>query len=551
MSKVYRPTRISYETILDLFDKSNLNLLTTELEYEDKNTHSKLDYTCRKHLERGVQHVSYGRLKSRFKKGFLGCPYCTKSKNNANVVSTDVISGIYKIENTENHKIYIGQSNNIYGRWYDHQNDLNTNKHHNAHLQRAWNKYGEDKFDFSILEICDISLLNEREMFWINTTKSYNRTNGYNLTVGGEGGRSLEQDVVEKIYSLYNNDYTPTEISDELNVNIRTVHKYLKQGTLQGLCQYDVYKDKLKSVGKKIVCLNTNKIYKSIKEAEDENGIRGLYACPMHIVDYCGKDKDGNPLFWLYYDEYKEMSDLELQEYVDNLKLKYDYRVICLNNGIIYSDCKEASKVAGLKTKQSIAACCNGHRKCGGKNKDTNENYVWAYYRDYVKMSAEDVRDKLLNGQITYQERKIICLNTLETFHGVKFAVKKYPELSADSIKSCCRGASKTSGVLNGEKLVWMFYDDYLKLDNVEEYIKIKQNAGKVSVICTTTNMKFNSVKEGADYYGMAANAISECCSNKRKYIICKQLDGMRLNWMYYEDYLKLNKNNNDEELAS
>jgi hypothetical protein len=32
------------------------------------------------------------------------------------------ISGIYKIENLINHKVYIGISNNIYGRWEDEKN---------------------------------------------------------------------------------------------------------------------------------------------------------------------------------------------------------------------------------------------------------------------------------------------------------------------------------------------------------------------------------------------------------------------------------------------
>ena len=35
--------------------------------------------------------------------------------------SNQVISGIYKIENLINHKVYIGQSVNIYKRWKEHK----------------------------------------------------------------------------------------------------------------------------------------------------------------------------------------------------------------------------------------------------------------------------------------------------------------------------------------------------------------------------------------------------------------------------------------------
>lgn len=95
------------------------------------------------------------------------------------------ISGIYCILNTVNQKRYIGKSNNIYKRWMDEKSSLRRKDFHNKHFQRAWYKYGEDSFDFSILEICDDDKLATREQFWISYFDSYN--NGYNQTLGGEG----------------------------------------------------------------------------------------------------------------------------------------------------------------------------------------------------------------------------------------------------------------------------------------------------------------------------------------------------------------------------
>lgn len=68
-------------------------------------------------------------------------------------------SGIYKIENTINSKVYVGSSNNIKVRWRKHKALLRHNKHPNQHLQNAWNKYGEDMFIFSVIELCPISSL--------------------------------------------------------------------------------------------------------------------------------------------------------------------------------------------------------------------------------------------------------------------------------------------------------------------------------------------------------------------------------------------------------
>jgi len=60
--------------------------------------------------------------------------------------------GIYKIINKINGKYYIGSSNNIKQRWYNHRRELNKNIHKNNYLQRAWNKYGESKFEFVLIE---------------------------------------------------------------------------------------------------------------------------------------------------------------------------------------------------------------------------------------------------------------------------------------------------------------------------------------------------------------------------------------------------------------
>ncbi len=62
------------------------------------------------------------------------------------------ISGIYKIINKINDKYYIGSSNNIYKRFNQHKLNLNKNIHKNSHLQWSWNKYGNNNFNFVIIE---------------------------------------------------------------------------------------------------------------------------------------------------------------------------------------------------------------------------------------------------------------------------------------------------------------------------------------------------------------------------------------------------------------
>lgn len=80
------------------------------------------------------------------------------------------LQGIYKIINTVNGKIYIGSSQDIKKRWKTHRAHLKGNYHHNIHLQNAWNKYGEGKFSFSILEkVNNTSKLVEQEQYYIDS----------------------------------------------------------------------------------------------------------------------------------------------------------------------------------------------------------------------------------------------------------------------------------------------------------------------------------------------------------------------------------------------
>ena len=64
-------------------------------------------------------------------------------------------SGVYKIVNIIDGKQYIGSSIDIASRLTRHRGNLNTNKHENLKLQRAWNKHNKDSFVFEVLLYCD------------------------------------------------------------------------------------------------------------------------------------------------------------------------------------------------------------------------------------------------------------------------------------------------------------------------------------------------------------------------------------------------------------
>jgi len=108
--------------------------------------------------------------------------------------------GIYGIRNIENGKWYIGSTYSGFGfnlRWMKHKRQLNGQYHPNEHLQRAWNKYGSDSFEFIVLEECSDSMLTVREQAWMRHYNSMNNKYGYNLI--GADRHIMSQETREKI----------------------------------------------------------------------------------------------------------------------------------------------------------------------------------------------------------------------------------------------------------------------------------------------------------------------------------------------------------------
>jgi group I intron endonuclease len=103
------------------------------------------------------------------------------------------IMGIYQIKNKSTSKIYIGSARHINLRWNGHRKLLNKNNHPNAHLQNAWNLYGKDDFEWSILEIIkEEKDLIIQEQKWIDLYQCYLRINGYNIRINAKSNLGLK-----------------------------------------------------------------------------------------------------------------------------------------------------------------------------------------------------------------------------------------------------------------------------------------------------------------------------------------------------------------------
>jgi group I intron endonuclease len=123
-------------------------------------------------------------------------------------------TGIYQITNLISGKIYVGSAsryldpkpsgNGFYYRWGGHLRDLNKNEHANKHLQYSWNKYGEDAFDFKILEFVDPDLCEAVEQTYLDALEEGNHYNIYKQARGAKGHKKTkeERDLQAKEFSL-------------------------------------------------------------------------------------------------------------------------------------------------------------------------------------------------------------------------------------------------------------------------------------------------------------------------------------------------------------
>ena len=122
-----------------------------------------------------------------------------------NVQKTEI--GVYCWLNKLTGKRYVGsassvRSGGLIGREDTHVRALNGRRHKNIYFQRAWNKYGQEAFEFTVLEVC---LSPEdcipREQFWMDHYQSYKKRHGYNIapTAGSNLGMKASARTVAKM----------------------------------------------------------------------------------------------------------------------------------------------------------------------------------------------------------------------------------------------------------------------------------------------------------------------------------------------------------------
>ena len=377
-------------------------------------------------------------------------------------------SGIYCIKNKVNNMVYIGLSKNIHNRWIEHKYRLNTHIHPNTKLQNAWDKYGEDNFEFIVLEKCDYDVIYEREKYWIKKYKSSEREFGYNLSTGGENTSEGS---------------TWTNTQKENASKLKNPKKVV---------QIDIYG-------------NIIQTWRSASYASRMLDLRcsSIVRCCEHKGFKCGDS------LWFYENDPIINSKENIRKFVLTHSSSINIPIIQYDlHGNIVAKYKNTDDIKNNINDVNIIEireCCNHHKL-------TSKGYIWLFELDDFELSNEYLLKCRISSGKYFVEKYDFEGNYIDEYN--KETLPR--EYRMDVVRANCINKSKSA-----YGFVWKYKGDDSK-NITKEYIeKNNINGTKCKTIyvyncCNELVKVYNSLKD-AVAEGYTASLIRDCCNKKIK----------------------------------
>ena len=172
------------------------------------------------------------------------------------------------------------------------------------------------------------------------------------------------------------------------------------------------------------------------------------------ILKKC-KDSNGYEVVNLY--ENGKRKNFKIHRLVAEAFIQNPYNLPCIDH---VNTIRDDNRVENLKWCTHKENCNNPLTLENCSEAKKGENHPM-----YGNQHSEEAKQKISEankGENNPRCRKIILLNTGEVFEYIKQAEEKYG-VANQSISKCCKGKLKSAGKLDGEKLVWRYYDEYLE----------------------------------------------------------------------------------------
>jgi group I intron endonuclease len=211
--------------------------------------------------------------------------------------------GIYSITNIINGKKYIGQSVDVKSRIRNHKWAHRHNCHDNDHLQKSFNKYGEDSFSFNIICECEETQLDALERFYIALYNCINPSYGYNSETGGNLNKHLSEESrlkMSKMRSGENSGMWGKKHTEETKAIMREKALGRPMSDEAKAKSSESHKGKL---AKALYCIEADVEFPSSLEAAEFAGLKSRSSIFENIAgrkSYAGRHPEtGEPLHWM------------------------------------------------------------------------------------------------------------------------------------------------------------------------------------------------------------------------------------------------------------
>ena len=302
-------------------------------------------------------------------------------------------------------------------------------------LKKAVIKYGKENFKKEVLQVCnDEEEAFAWEDFYTMQVNAWNNPNYYNLRRGGIGGSAYMSEETRELISnnskrMWEDENYKRKMVSILRANGQTEEFKSKVSRASQLKWQDKeYREKIISARKEIW---KNEEYRN-KMIQIRRQI-GATEEFKNKVSIAAKNNWAN-------EEYRKKH----KESMEKLKQNEEWRKKCYD-----------SRPRG-----------ENHYNYGGvgywKGKQLPESVK-------AKISKANSGEKnYMYGKPAINRKKVILLNSGKIFNSLKEA-SNYVGLSSNStVCNCCKGRKKSAGKINGEPAKWMYYEDYLKLQEAE-----------------------------------------------------------------------------------
>lgn len=149
-------------------------------------------------------------------------------------------TGVYGICLKDTTKLYVGSTGRSFKeRWKDHLRVLRKGTHHSRHFQNAWNKYGEDAFEFVIFCRCPPEEVRYYEQIYIDALyPEFNRS----PLAGSVKGIKRDEEAIVKMtsfqrsrapkYLVRGEMLCAAEMAEKYNISINTIYARIYKGVI-------------------------------------------------------------------------------------------------------------------------------------------------------------------------------------------------------------------------------------------------------------------------------------------------------------------------------